>query len=62
MDAVTEDEGLNIDEVMNKNEAIMNKVKFKAFGKSKPPAQKSTNRRLEDRMKAAQGLDSEEKI
>ena len=38
---VTEDESLTIEDVMNKNEAIMNKVKFKAFGKSKPATQKS---------------------
>ena len=59
MDNVTKDEGLNIEAVMSKHEAIMNKVKFKAFGKSKPATQKALNRRLEDRLKDAQGLDDE---
>ena len=62
MDKITENEGLDIEDVMKQNEAIMTKVKFKAFGKSKPISQKALSRRMEDRIKAAQGLDDEEKI
>ena len=62
LDEATENEGLSIEEVMKKNDAIMNKVKFQAFGKSKPITKKALNRRLEDRLRAAQGLDDEEKL
>ena len=62
IDNVTEDNTLNVDEVMKKIDAIMDKAKFKAFGKSKPMTQKAVERRLEIRLKAAQGLDEEDKV
>ena len=57
MNKITEDKDLSIDSVMEKNDAIMNKAKFKAFGKSKPMTEKALGKRLEDRLKAAQRLD-----
>ena len=62
MQEVTKDKDLDIEAVMKKTEAMMNKVKFKAFGKSKPTTEKALSRRLEDRLKAAQGLEDKEKI
>ena len=35
---------------------------FKAFGNSKPMTARAEARRLEDKLKAAQGLDSEERV
>ena len=62
IDNITRDESLEIDEVMTKTDAIMNKVKYKAFGKSKPMTEKAAERRLEVRLKAAQGLDDDDKV
>ena len=59
---VIEDDTISVEEVMNKTDVIMNKVKFKAFGKTKPMTQKSCRSRLEIRLKAAQGLDTKEKV
>ena len=62
MDTITDNQALDAETIMKKNDAIMNKVKFKVFGKSKQMTKKASERRLEDRLKAAQGLDSEEKV
>ena len=62
IDNVIEDETLTAEEVMDKTDTIMNKVKFKAFGKTKPMTQKTCQTRLEIRLKAAKGLDDDEKV
>ena len=40
----------------------MTKVKFKAFGKSKPMTKKAISRRLEDRLRNVQRLDDADKL
>ena len=45
---------------MKKFDAISNKAKFRAFAKTKPTTRKADARRVEDRLKAAHGLDEEE--
>ena len=50
---VIEDTKLLEEEVMTKFDAITNKIKFKAFGKSKPRTGKAEARGLEVRLKAA---------
>ena len=62
IDDITKDESLKMEDVMNKTDAIMNKVKYKAFGNTKPMTVKAVERRLEIRLKAAQGLDEEDKV
>ena len=58
MDAVIEDESLNIENVMRKIEAMDNKLKFKAFGKTRPRTTRS-RRKMEERIKAARGMEDE---
>ena len=43
-----------------KLEKIETKIKFKAFGKTKPPSKLKTSRRLETEATSARGMDSEE--
>ena len=47
MDSVIEDEELSIEEISDKIEKIETKIKFQAFGKTKPPTKLKTKRRLE---------------
>ena len=56
IDLVTEKECLNVEDVMQKTDAITKKLKYKAFGKFKTMTKKVLNQRLEDRPRAAQGL------
>jgi exonuclease III len=60
LETLVEDENLSEEELVKRFDAVANKVKFKAFGKTKPMTQKAESRRLEVRLKAAQGLDDEE--
>ena len=62
LDNIVEDRNISEEEVVRKFDAIANKVKFKAFGKTKPLTARAEARRLEDRLKAAQGLDFEERV
>ena len=62
IDEVTENVSLNVEDMMKKNDSITQKVKFKAFGQSKAMTKKAISRRLEDRLRAAQGLDDEDKL
>ena len=62
LEKVVDDAQLSEEEVMTKFDAVVKKVKFKAFGKSKPRTEKAEARGLEVRLKAAQGLDSEENV
>ena len=62
MDTIIDDKSMFIEEVMTKVDAIMDNVKFKAFGKTQPMTKKSAQRRLELRLAAAQGMDSEENV
>ena len=57
-----EDEIVSLEEVMKKTDTIMNKVKFKTFGKTKPISNKTRHSRLELRLPAAQGLDCDNKV
>ena len=50
---MVEDENLTEEDVVKKLDAITTKAKFRAFG------QKSQARRIEDILKASQGLDDE---
>ena len=59
LEGIVEDESLAEEAVVNKFDAITNKAKFKAFGKSKPLTKKAETQRLEDKIKAAQGMDDE---
>ena len=59
LEAMVEDENLTEEDVVKKFDAITTKAKFRAFGKSKPPTKKAHAQRMEDRLKAAQGLDDE---
>ena len=62
MNDIIDDESRSIEEVMKKVDAIMDSVKFQAFGKTKPMTKKAIQRRLEVRLAAAQGLDGQEKV
>ena len=62
LENIVEDESLSGEVVMRKFDAITNKVKFRAFGKTKPMTDKAETRRLEDRLKSAQGLDDEDSV
>ena len=46
MDSVTEDEELSIKEISDKIEKIETKIKFQAFGETKPPTKLKIRRRL----------------
>ena len=59
LEAVVEDKDLSEEEVVKKFDSVANKAKFKAFGNSKPMTARAEARRLEDKLKAAQGLDKE---
>ena len=59
MDIITENKGLSIEEIKKKTDALQNKIKFQAFGKSKPPTAKSKQRRLEVSNICALKLDEE---
>ena len=59
MDKYIEDKSLNIEVVKGKTDSLQTKVKFQAFGKSKPSTEKAKNRRLEREQKAASQLDDE---
>ena len=60
MNKVIEDESLDIESIKKKTDAIQNKVKFQAFGKTKPPTGKKRKFRLEGEQRAAQGMEDEE--
>ena len=60
MNNIIEDESLDIETVKRKTDAMQTKIKFQAFGKTKPPTGKAKKRRLDERQKAAQGLDGED--
>ena len=62
LEAVVDDKDMTEEEVVKKFDAVANKGKFKSFGKSKPMTTKAVARRLEDQLKAAQGLDSDERV
>ena len=51
---------MNIEQIDKKLEAIQNKIKYKAFGKTKPATERAKKRRLVNKAKPAQGLDDEE--
>ena len=59
---IIENKNISEEEVMKKIDTITDKVKFKAFGKSKPITLKAEQQRLETRLKAAQGLDGEQAV
>ena len=59
---IIENKNISEEEVMKKIDTITDKVKFKAFGKSKPLTLKAEKQRLETRLKAAQGLDGEQAV
>ena len=60
MDNIIENKSLNIEDVKRKIDALQTKVKFQAFGKTKPPTEKAKKRRLEKQKQAATGMDEEE--
>ena len=59
---IVEDKTLSEDEVVKRFDSTTTKMKFKAFGKTKPVSRKSADQRLEERLKAAQGLDDEPRV
>ena len=59
MDKYIKDKSFNIEVVKRKIDSLQTKVKFQAFGKSKPSTEKAKNRRLEREQKAASQLDDE---
>ena len=61
MNRAIEDESLNIEEVKKKTDAMQTKIKFQAFGKTKPPTGRTQKRRLEGGQGSAQGMDGEKK-
>ena len=62
IDTIIDDETLSIEDVMRKVDSKMNNAKFYAFGKTKPITRKASERRLEVRLAAAQGLDGDQKV
>ena len=59
---IIEDKSISEEEVMKKIDTITDKVKFKAFGKSKPITLRTEKQRLAIRLIAAQGLDGEQSV
>ena len=57
-DAIIENRNIEINEVMDKVDKLQDNVKFKAFGKTKPPTKTA---RLKKKEKPAEGLDDQEK-
>ena len=62
IDTIIDDETLSIEDVMRKVDSKMNNAKFYAFGKTKPITRKASERRLEVRLAAAQGMDGDQKV
>ena len=62
IDTIIDDDTLSIEDVMRKVDSKMNNAKFYAFGKTKPITRKASERRLEVRLAAAQGLDGDQKV
>ena len=62
LEKIVEDKTLYEDEVVKRFDSTTTKMKFKAFGKTKPVLRKSADHRLEERLKAAQGLDDEPRV
>ena len=60
MNKVIENKSLSIEEVKKKTDALQNKVKFQAFGKTKPATATAKKRWLEERKEATTGMDDEE--
>ena len=60
MDEIIENKSLSIEEVKKKTDALQTKIKFQAFGKTKPPTVTVMKRRLEVRKEYASGMDDEE--
>ena len=60
MDAIIENKSLSIEEVKKKIDALQTKIKFQAFGKTKPPTAKAKRRGLEKGRKDSTGMDEEE--
>ena len=60
MDEIIENKELTIEEVAEKVEKIETKIKFQAFGKTKPPTKRKTSRRLVEISKAASRMEDEE--
>ena len=60
MDEIIENKELTIEEVAKKVEKIETKIKFQAFGKTKPPTERKTARRLVEISKAASRMEDEE--
>ena len=60
MDTIIDDNSLSIDEVKKRTDALQNKVKFRAFGKSKPVTEKAKQRRLVEKKKTTLGMDGED--
>ena len=57
-DKMVENQNISIEEIMVEIDKLQDGVKFKAFGKTKPPTKAS---RLDQREKDAQGMDDQEK-
>ena len=58
IDVIVEDDDLPIEKVMEEIDKLQDGIKFRAFGKTKPPTKTA---RLERRDKATTGLDEQEK-
>ena len=58
MDDIIDNKALSIEEVTKKVEALQTKIKFQAFGKSKPPTAKAKTRK-ERRKRYSSGMDDE---
>ena len=57
-DIIVNNQNLEIEEVMKEEDKLQDSIKFKAFGKAKPPC---STARLEKREKDSQGMDEQEK-
>ena len=56
MDQIIENKSLSIEGIKKKTDALQTKIKFQAFGKTKPPTVKAVRRRLEARKQSASRL------
>ena len=61
-DKIIEDKNLTKNQIMKKFDNLQNSVKYRAFGKTKPMTNAKRKRRLEERLKAAEGLDEDDKV
>ena len=59
MNTIIEDESLDIEAVKKRVDALQSKIKFQAFGKTKPSTARDKKQTLEGRHKSAYGMDGE---